>query len=177
MARWIGLYSPGRLRDGVGAVTHLAEVISVEIKTRGEIHTPWKRTHRADAPMLLFHLRPLKEKDPPILNSDRRRMPVRTWSSRLAVDRAEKLGQLSMETEPEWRLHEQLVLNGIAFRIEAGEARLPDPEDPRGRALFKGAGWTVRYDGKKGFCVTWTATEREAWIDRVEDVLAAVTAV
>ena len=98
------------------------------------------------------------------MNADGRRVPQRTWSSRLALDRAEELGHLSMETEPEWRLHEKLTLRGVPFHLETGPAHLPDPAGPRGRARFHGEGWTARYVGASRFrfCV---ARERAGEVD------------
>ncbi len=177
VARWIALYTPGPLRGGVGAVTHFAEVTSVEVEQRRKIETPWKPGRRADEMMLLFHLRPLQVKDRPVLNADGRRFPARMWSSRLALDRAEELAQLSMETEPEWRLHEKLTLRGIPFRIEAGPALLPDPEGPRGRARFRGEGWEARYIGAGGFRFRWEESGREKDIVREEDVVEAAAEV
>ena len=66
MARWIALYTPAPLRGGVGAVTHVAEVVSVEVRARDEIPTPWEHRRPADETMLLFRLRPLEELARPV---------------------------------------------------------------------------------------------------------------
>ena len=174
VARYIGLYSAAALRrPDKGAVTHLAEVKKVEIKRRGDIKTRWKPKRGEDETVLLYHLGAVEVLERPILNADGRRVGARTWLSRLAVERATELAHLSLETEPEWRLHERLVARGIAFHIEAGPVRLEDRADPRGRAWLCGEGWRVRYGGTGGFAIV-VGEEEGRWVRSEEEVMDVV---
>ncbi len=174
VARAIGLYEPGALRrPDKGAVTYLADVHKIEVKRRDELDTTWPATLDDETMVLVYHLLPPVEIKRPIENTDGRRMGVRTWSSRLAVDRATELGHLVLETEPEWRLHETLTAHGIAFSVEATKARVEDPTDPHGRALFHGAGWRARYGGSGGFAVA-LGEDEELWIVGEDNVLGLV---
>jgi hypothetical protein len=105
--------------------------------------------------MVLYRLRELEPLTRAVENQDDvnrgQRFSVRRWSSRLALARAQKLVELMLETEPEWRLYEDLHARCIDFKIEAGRPRASEPEDVVGRARFTGADWTVRYAGPSGF--------------------------
>jgi hypothetical protein len=169
VARWIAFYMPG----SPGAITHEAEVTRVEVKRRGEVPTPWKATRSLDETVLVYHLVEVTARARPIVNRDGRRMPARLWSSHLGLCRAEELGQLALETEPEWRLFEELSARGVAFQIDPGPARVEDAEDPRGRARFRGKGWSARYRGAAGFQVVSGGATR--WVARAEEVAAAVS--
>ena len=173
VARWLALYTPARA--GGPGVTPFAEVTDVQVVGRDSIHTPWPAT-RPDETVLLYHLSDVKPRRPPIENRDGRRVPARMWSSRLALDRAEHLAHLALETAPEWRLHEQLGARAIPFTIEAGPARVEDPEDPRGRAWLRGQGWRARYGGVAGFELH-AGEEEPRWIVDEEALVAAVEAV
>jgi hypothetical protein len=67
--------------------------------------------------------------------------------------RASTLEELLLETEPEWRLYEDLRAVGSRFEIQAGRVRLTDPGDPRGRAVFAVGHTRVQYQGAAGFLV------------------------
>jgi hypothetical protein len=168
VARWIALYMPG----SPGAITHEAEVMRVEVKRRGEVQTPWQATRSPDETVLVYHLVEVTARAQPIVNRDGRRVPARLWSSHLGLCRAEELGQLALETEPEWRLFEELSARGIAFHIAPAPAQVEDAEDPRGRARFRGKEWSARYRGAAGFQVVSGGATR--WVARPEEVVAAV---
>ena len=96
------------------------------------------------------------DKNPPILNLNEKgkgqRLSLHRWTSKLGFDRAKILTELFLETEPEWRLYENLQANNIKFDLIPGTARVIDPEDPRGRTKFDFKNDSfVRYGGSAGF--------------------------
>jgi len=118
-------------------VTHWARVLSVDVVERSEIATPWI-SRRGDERQVLYRLEPLLPLLRPVenLSKEGRGSGPRSprWTSRLALLRASNLRELPLETEPEWRLYEDLRAVGSQFEIEPGKVRLVDPDDPRGRA-------------------------------------------
>lgn len=180
-ARWVGIFSPG-VSGQRGGVTHKAVVEAFEVVKRCEILTPWKATHGREELMILYHLVEFVELDRVIENRDEEGRPQRfsegRWSSRLALERASMLPELFIETEPEWRLYEDLRARSAAFRLEAGPVRLVDPDNPEGRAWFRGkTGWSARYTGTSGFEWTPPGSDKKHRLVRAEDVAAAVAAV
>ena len=104
-----------------------------------------------------------------------RPIPVDRWTSRLGLDRATSLEELSLETEPEWRLYEDLRARRISFRIKPGRVSLVDPDDPAGRAQFLiKEGPVIRYVGAAGFLLKLD-TGHERYLPRIEDVLRALS--
>ena len=73
------------------------------------------------------------------------------WTTRLGLLRASRLQELFLETEPEWRLYESLKAAGIKFSIEAGDVKMLDRDDPRGRAEFIVEERRIQYRGSGGF--------------------------
>jgi hypothetical protein len=93
------------------------------------------------------------------------------WTSRLALDRATVVAELLLETEPEWRLYEDLRASEIAFRIVADKVKLTYPDDPKGRVWFVTEdGVKVRYAGASGFLVRRIGIEDKYFV-RLEEVL------
>lgn len=72
-------------------------------------------------------------------------------ASRLLLRRAQSGKELFLETEPEWRLYDELRAKGVKLCLRSGEARILDPDDPRGRACFLVGPYTIRYAGADGF--------------------------
>jgi uncharacterized protein len=157
MARWVAVYSPAQL-GGPGAITHLAPVLDIDVRARGKIDTPWsskRNSEELQAVYLLGEVRPMPR---PIANreADGPAQPMRQhrWTTRLALERAHHLKELGLETEPEWRLYEDLLACGINFRIRWGQLGALSAEDPLGRAWFEIAGGPrIRYAGASGFQV------------------------
>jgi predicted component of viral defense system (DUF524 family) len=148
--RWVAIYRPTALRQP-GAVTHYARVMSVEIKRRGDIVTPWPTNRDSEELQVVYHLGDARELPQPIENQAQR-FSTHRWTSRLGLLRATILTELFLETEPEWRLYEDLQANGIGFQLEPGQVKVTDPDDPAGRAQFVlQNSWRIRYAGAAGF--------------------------
>jgi hypothetical protein len=89
------------------------------------------------------------------------------------LTRARLVEELLLETEPEWRLYEDLSAERIGFRVEAGTIGTLDPDDPPGRAWFVVNEAKIRYAGASGFFIIWRSGV-EDYAARVEDVLERV---
>ena len=167
----VAIYSPSRLRGAgsPGAVTHAAPVLGIEVRDREEISTPWtaRRRGRGDQSRLvvLYRLGDLVELPHPVENRGLHgeggsRFSTNRWSSRLALDRANEVTELMLESRAEWRFYEQLRAAGSQFELrvdrspgeEAGkEGRVWFVLDDR-RMRWAGAkGWEVRKDGKSWY--------------------------
>jgi hypothetical protein len=158
MATKIALYSPARLAGGPGpgAVTHVADVQSIDVVARGEIATPWRPTRRNQL-QVCYHLGPMEALERPILNRDAigrgQRMSSHRWSSMLALRRAREIRELLLETEPEWRLLETLRARGVDFTFDPLRPGLVDADNPTGRAWFEVGPRRARYAGASGFAI------------------------
>lgn len=153
--RWIVFYSPKALRNP-GGVTHLASVERIDIVKRKDIMTPWEVRRKPDELQVLYYLGEIKELERAIDNLDEneRGQAFRRhrWTSRLALERAQNVKELLLETEPEWRLFEDLRAKHIEFYLEPGPVKMVDPKNPRGRVKFVLAnGSKIRYAGFSGF--------------------------
>jgi predicted component of viral defense system (DUF524 family) len=174
-AKWVAIYSPSALRE-LGAITHFAAVESIDIVTRGEISTPWPSYRGQKANLqVVYRLTELEELRRPIENrgdpGGGQRFSSHRWTSKLGLDRASILVELHLETEPEWRLYEELRAHGISFRIKPGRASVTDPRDPAGRAQFViENGPVLRYAGASGFSLR-KKTGRTEYFGRLEDLL------
>jgi uncharacterized protein len=169
--KYVAIYSSAALRNP-GAVTHVAEVVGIDIVRRGNISTPWATGTDDDDLYVLFRLGALERLARPVLNQRNERSGVRfsthRWTSRLGLLRAASIEELFLETEPEWRLYEDLRVAGIPFHLQAGRPRLPDSEDPRGRAWFVAPSGRAQYRGSAGFY--FRSGTAEAYYARAEDV-------
>ena len=153
--RWVVFYSPKALRNP-GGVTHLAPVERIDIVKRKDIKTPWIARRNFDELQVLYHLGEIKELDRAIdnLNETDRGYAFRRhrWTSRLALERAQNIKELLLETEPEWRLYEDLRALGIDVYFEPGPVKMVDPENPQGRVKFiLSNGNKIRYAGSSGY--------------------------
>lgn len=176
--KWVALYSPAVLRDP-GAVTHCARVEGVDVVTRWEISTPWP-SHGGDAEALyvLYELGEVRELGHAIENpgpdQTGQRFSSHRWTSRLGLERARDVSELTLETEPEWRLYEDLQAAQIAFRLKPSRPRVLDRDDPSGRTWFLiDDGPRVRYAGASGFLVK-DRSGRERFFAAVERVLTEI---
>lgn len=178
VTKWVAIYSPSVLRDP-GAVTHYAPVQSVDVVSRREISTPWP-SHGGDPDRLyvLYELGAISKLDHPIENpapgESGQRFSSHRWTSRLALERARSVSELTLETEPEWRLYEDLRACGIAFDLRPGRPAAVDPQEPAGRTWFLTEnGPRLRYAGASGFLIRYGSGKRR-YVSRVEQVLEAV---
>jgi hypothetical protein len=151
-ARGVAIYTQPPLAIP-GAITHFAEVTNIEMKPRGEIPTPWQGKG-PDELMVVYHLgnlqkiRPIQNIDPAV------RFSVHRWTSRLAITRAIKVAELSLETEAEWRLYEDLTANRISVRLQAGRVWAAGGF---GRAQMVLPEGTLVDGGENGFALKTTA--------------------
>ncbi|MGI6412064.1 MAG: DUF2357 domain-containing protein [Syntrophomonadaceae bacterium] len=153
--RWIVFYSPKALRNP-GGVTHLAPVEKIGIIKRKAIKTPWGARRNPDELQVLYHLGEVKELERAIDNLDEsdkgHAFSRHRWTSRLALERAQNVKELLLETEPEWRLYEDLRALGIEVSLEPGPVKMVDPENPQGRVKFVlSNGNKIRYAGSSGY--------------------------
>jgi uncharacterized protein len=127
----------------------------VRIVRRDEVSTPWA-VLRGKQELVLYELEPVLPLAREIVNKDdvgsSRRMGIRRWSSRLALERARTLGELFLESEPEWRLYEELRARGVKFQLRVQPPKLRAQDGLRGRVWFvldeaRSAAWT----GAAGF--------------------------
>jgi uncharacterized protein len=171
-ARYVALYLPTALRQP-GAVAYWASVESLDVVERSKISTPWS-SQQGDQQQVLYRLEPIHALVRPVENRRKGgqdsglRSP--RWTSRLALQRASNLQELLLETEPEWRLFEDLRPTGYYFEVEPGRVKLMDPEDPRGRAVFVVGNVRVQHRGAAGFAAQ-LANLDEQYLADASDVL------
>ncbi|MBW6475393.1 MAG: restriction endonuclease-like protein, partial [Anaerolineaceae bacterium] len=152
--KWVAIYLSATKKEP-GSIKYKAKVDSLEVIERKKIKTPWDSS-RNEKQSILYHLGEIEELNYPILNVDDEgrghRFSIHRWTSKLGLDRAKVLSELFLETEPEWRLYENLQANNIKFALEPGSAKVIDPEDPKGRTKFIfDNGYISRYGGAAGF--------------------------
>lgn len=154
--RWIALYLPKELQtDGIGAVAFRGKVRYIEVVDREKIATPWQSRHSQEN-VILYHVEtwePIR----PIPNSNQVAsgpMTQRRWSTRLALECAENLSELSLESVPEWQMYERLKQENLPFKIKA--SKVPSlEEDSPGHACFNIAdNFKAVYKGGQGFELT-----------------------
>jgi predicted component of viral defense system (DUF524 family) len=175
-AKWIAFYISATDTEP-GSIQYLAKVNSLEIIERKKIVTPWKSSRNEEL-TILYHLGKVQPLDRTILNLNKegrgQRFSSHRWTSKLGLDRANILTELFLETEPEWRLYENLQANEIKFDLIPGSARVINPEDPKGRTKFVFEnGYTVRYGGAAGFILKKTNSEEVSY-SQVSKLIEAV---
>ena len=172
-SQWVAIYSPASIRTP-GAVTHIAPVKNVEVKKRCEIETPWQPTGSAKQQQVVYQLGELEELPKPIENRGRggaaKRFSHNRWTSRLGITMASEVGELLLETSPEWELYEQLRRNDVDFTLKPGPAKLPDEKDLHGRTWFVVRDYRVQYRGAAGFLIRRPGLS-EQFRSNVDDVV------
>lgn len=178
LTKWIAIYEPAALRRP-GAITCWAKVKEVEILQRRGIRTPWDASHGAEELQFVYQIEGLYELSRPIENQDDdgkgKAFRQHRWTSRLALQRAKNLKELLIETEPEWRLYEDLKATGISFDIEPGAVKVVNPDDPAGRAWFIVNDHRIQYRGTGGYILK-TMHYEDRYFSQPVDVIRAVSA-
>lgn len=170
--KWLALYAPPATGER-GRVEWVAPVLAVRSGHRADLRTPWAASHSADEPGLIFDLGEFLPLPRPVENVDGERPPTYRWSTYLALTQARNLSELSIETVHEWRLHQQLVAEGIDFVVGPGDkSRAPGDQDGHGAAVFSVEERAeVRHRPNRGFLIRWR-DGREAEALGVDDVVA-----
>ncbi len=171
-AKWVAVYSPQEICKP-GAVTHYARVNSIEIVKRRDILTPWQPKRNLDEPQVLFRLGRVHEKIPPIINARGYSFTQHRWTSGLGLERASSLEQLLLETEPEWRLFEDLTSLGVRFVLDPSEpVRLLGKDNPYGRVWFRfDDGSSIRYAGASGYALRRAPDEEPQYFMEYEELI------
>jgi hypothetical protein len=169
------IFSPVALRSP-GAITHVADVESIEILSRKEIKTPWPFSREGDQTQVVYRLSALRQLPKAIPFKPGTSLGLRRprWTSELGAARAATLNELILETEPEWRLYENLQLSGIEFEVDPGSPVLEDPDDPRGRAKFRIGDASVQFRGAAGFLISRLGMS-DKYVSSAEAVIAFVS--
>jgi hypothetical protein len=149
-----------------GRIERWAEVESIEVRRRSEIETPWTPRRDPEERQVVFHLRDVRT-GLSIANTRGERVSTNRWSTRLALMRAERLEELLLETEPEWRLYEHLRATRQEVMVGSGRVRTRSTE-PQGRALFRIRDDEVRHEhGSRFAIVTGSTPSREITLDEL----------
>jgi len=151
----VAIYSPSAIRKP-GAVTHRAKVSGIEVKPRSQIVTSWPSGRPGDELQVVYQLESLELMREPVLNladdGKGRRVSSHRWASRLSLERARTLSELFLESEPEWRLYEQLRASGIMFKLVPAAPNSQTDVDSSWRTWFEfEGGMRVRHAGANGF--------------------------
>ena len=151
-AKYIAIYTPAPLRnDRVGAVEWLGVIQSSEVVARSQINTPWPSR---DPLQTMRHYRVAEwvQLARPVLNSEGDRFSASRWTTKLAIERASTVSQLSLESPLEWALFDAMQSARVAFAVRAGEVRELSTQPTRGKARFVlSDGRVVSYAGMSGF--------------------------
>lgn len=169
--RGIAIYSPIELQSP-GAIGCWAKVEGMEVKRRREIETPWEAKRGLDEYMFVWRLGEINGLDKPVANIQGTRISSHRWTTRLGLLRSTVLQELSLETEPEWRLYEAFKAEKIEFVIEAGDVKIIDRNDPAGRAWFLVGPRRIQYRGASGFFVKQYLGSK--YLTRFDDLLEEI---
>lgn len=172
-ARILAVYSPAEIA-GTGAVIHYAPILGMRVTARSKIPTPWDARRASDELQVVYQLSEFQRLASPVRNVTGQRFSTHRWTSKLALFRAHNLEELLLDTEPEWRLYEDLTASGCKFTLRALPPRMVDPEKPRGRAWFvMDDGRRIRFTGPSGFQLKIGSDEDE-YCRGIEDVLSRI---
>lgn len=177
-AKWLALYV-SKSSGGQGSIVYCAPIIGAEIVKRNEIDTPWTSGNVGDKLYLVYTLGQFKKLPRPIINKNSegkaRRFSSHRWTSRLSLERAETIQELLIETEPEWRLYEDLRALGIKFELIPDKVEIQNPDVPFGRVWFLlDNGTKIRYAGASGYVVKHM-DRIEKYFMKLEEVLRYLT--
>ncbi len=147
-------YEPASLHsDSIGRVETSAAVRDCRVVRRADIKTPWPSQRVGE--FVLYELDELTPLVHPLLSrtvdGTAQRMGSHRWTSRLGLSRARTITELLLESEPEWRLYEELKANGIAFTLRALGPQLGNPEQLRARVSFEIGVFRSRWSGVTHF--------------------------
>jgi hypothetical protein len=159
--KWVAIYTPASILK-VGAVTHWAKVKDIEVVTRSDITTPWATGRGSEELCVLYKLEPMSHLSRQVQNMDENNNAQRfsnpRWSSRLAIERAVGVLELLLETEPEWRLYEELKAANIRFKLKAGKINPLEQTPWQWRAWFLLQNEIrLRYAGLQGYLLKETS--------------------
>lgn len=172
-SRWIAIYSPESIRTP-GAITHLAEVESLELSKRDETDTPWQSHSSSNELQVVYQLRQVRQLERPIENRGPKGLSKRfsrnPWTSRLGIMRAVELREVLMETSAEWRLYEHLRVAGIEFTLKPSLGNLHDENDSGDGAWFVRKRLRVQYRRAAGFLVRRSGL-RDEYLSDFEEVV------
>jgi uncharacterized protein len=171
-AKWVAIYR--RASGGTtGRVTHVAPIASVEVLERRELQTPWPSTRGAAEPQAVYRIGALIPLSNPIENQRGERFSTNRWTSKLGLSKAHSLSELLLETEPEWRLYDELRLLGKEVEIHPGRPTQREVNNPRGRAWIECAGTRAQYRGQAGWYCGDSVGDGE-YLANVEAVISAL---
>ncbi len=152
--QWVTFYESAAIREP-GAVTQCAPVVGIEVIPREAIKTPWPSIGRRNELQVLYRLGEAQPLPRAILNQDDEGRGVRfsqnRWTSKLALERATRLTELFLETEPEWRLFDALRTAGVVFKLRPGPPKPKSPQSPEGRVWFHASKGRAQYRGGAGW--------------------------
>jgi hypothetical protein len=163
----VALYCPRPL-EKPAAIAWQADVTAIDIIPRHELETPWPSRFSPDTMMIVYRLGSVKRLNHVIANCDPDQTSFRSdrWTTLLALERAETVTEISLETDSEWQLYEGLKARGRLFRLRLDLIRREREDVPRGRAWFVlNENHAVRYDGANGFLQVVGATQRFSTLD------------
>ena len=171
LVRWVALYTPAVGKTG-GRVAWIAPVQETRQARRSDLKTPWAPSRSPDEQVIVFELGELSQLPRPIENPSGLRMPPYRWATYLALSRARDISELAIETVPEWRLHQQLLAEGVPFSVRSGHRlHASSDEHGKGAAIFHMANdATIRHQPKRGYKIRW-ADGREVEALSVDDAL------
>lgn len=153
---YVALFS--RLETGdAGAVRHYGRVVERRLVKRSLIDTPWAPLHASGESCVLYRVDGFQALESPVPNHPGRypqcALHSHIWTTGLGLARASHVMELALESEPEWRLMEELSAAGVEARARCLDERPTTPLGP-GRAELYGAGWVARFEGTAGFSVS-----------------------
>lgn len=163
----VAFYCPRPL-EKPAAIAWQADVTAIDIIPRHELETPWPSRFSPDTMMIVYRLGSVKRLNHVIANCAPDQTSFRSdrWTTLLALERAETVTEISLETDSEWQLYEGLKARGRLFRLRLDLIRREREDVPRGRAWFVlNENHAVRYDGANGFLQVVGATQRFSTLD------------
>lgn len=173
ISRWVAIYSTAATRRP-HAITHLAEILSVDLRKSREFDTQWASKIDPDEVQVVYKLGEVRELERPIEDRGPRGLSKRfsrnLWTSRLGIMRATELREVLLETAAEWRLYEQLRMARVEFTLRPGPATLHGENDPDGRSWFVRKHLRVQYRGAAGFLIRRSGL-RDEYRSDVEEVI------
>jgi predicted component of viral defense system (DUF524 family) len=159
--KWIGIYTPASIR-GSGAVTHIGRVTVISVinyNERLKLNTPWQSRQQREQ-YVLYKIDKLKELSKKIesKNNTEHKYGIQThmWTSRLALERARDLKELSLGSSAEWQLYEDLKASQLEFIIEAGEiSAIGKRHEVRHAKFVINGNVVIQYAEASGFRIKW----------------------